>query len=157
MGSEFIENLGGSPKPVVSGSDAHSIDKFGVYPSNRITWLKAQTTFAGLRQVCHEPALRCYIGPTPPKQEHIIQNPTKYMKRIQIAKIAETSLGEIWFEGTDINLNPGLIAIIGNKGTAENRLGLHLGLVGNTHRPELQNSTPAFRKVVFRRSVKALR
>ena len=147
VGAEFIENLGGSPKPVVSGSDAHSIEKFGVYPSNRITWLKAQPTFAGLRQVCHEPALRCYIGATPPKQEHIRQNPTKYMKRIQIAKVAGASLGEIWFEGTDINLNPGLIAIIGNKGTGKSALADILALVGNTHCPELEFLTAKrFRK-----------
>src|SRR5487761_124285 len=46
LGAEFIDNLGGHPKPVVSGSDAHAIAQYGVYPSNRITWLKAQSTFA---------------------------------------------------------------------------------------------------------------
>jgi hypothetical protein len=146
VGEEFIANLGGLPKPVVSGSDAHSIDKYGVYPSNRVTWLKAQPTFAGLRQVCHEPALRCFIGTMPPKQEHITQNPTRYMKRLQIAKTAGSSPDQ-WFDGTDIPLNPGLIAIIGNKGTGKSALADVLALAGNTHCSDLEFLTPKrFRK-----------
>jgi hypothetical protein len=147
VGQEFIENLGGFPKPAVSGSDAHSIDKYGVYPSNRITWLKAQPTFAGLQQVCHEPALRCFIGARPPKLDHIAQNSTKYMKRLQIAKATGSSLADHWFDGTDIPLNPGLIAIIGNKGTGKSALADVLALTGNTHCPDLEFLTPKrFRK-----------
>jgi ABC-type lipoprotein export system ATPase subunit len=147
LGGEFIHNLGGEPKPVVSGSDAHSIEKYGEYPSNRITWLKAQPTFAGLRQVCHEPALRCFIGTTPPKQYHIAQNPTKYMKRLQVRKEADAAASDIWFHGTDIEINPGLIAIIGNKGTGKSALADIFALAGNTHCPELEFLTAKrFRK-----------
>jgi predicted ATPase/predicted nuclease with TOPRIM domain len=147
VGDEFIDNLGGEPKPVVSGSDAHAIEKYGVYPSNRITWLKAQPTFAGLRQVCHEPALRCFIGVTPPKQDHVTQNRTKYMERLRIQKAPGTTLSDTWFDGTDIELNPGLIAIIGNKGTGKSALADILALAGNTHCPELEFLTAKrFRK-----------
>jgi hypothetical protein len=147
VGAEFIENLGGGPKPVVSGSDAHSIEKYGVYPSNRITWLKAQPTFAGLRQVCHEPALRCFIGAAPPKQDHITQNPTKYMKRLKIDKAPGSNLADDWFNGTDIPLNPGLVAIIGNKGSGKSALADILALAGNTHCLDLEFLTPKrFRK-----------
>jgi hypothetical protein len=65
VGPDFVHNLGGYPKPVVSGSDAHQVSNYGDYPSGRITWLKAQPTFSGLRQVCFEPALRCFIGSKP--------------------------------------------------------------------------------------------
>lgn len=65
VGPNFLHALGGSPKPVVSGSDAHRIADYGVYPSDRITWLKTQPTFAGLRHLCCEPARRCFIGDTP--------------------------------------------------------------------------------------------
>lgn len=147
VGEEFIQNLGGYPKPPVSGSDAHTIEKYGVYPSNRITWLKAQPTFAGLRQVCHEPALRCFIGIAPPKREHITQNPTKYMTRLQIKKVKDSSLSDQWFAGTDIRLNPGLIAIIGNKGTGKSALADILALAGNTHSTDLEFLNPKrFRK-----------
>jgi ABC-type lipoprotein export system ATPase subunit len=147
VGEEFIENLGGLAKPVVSGSDAHKIEKYGVYPSNRITWLKAQPTFAGLRQVCYEPALRCFIGISPSKQEHLAQNSTKYMSRLQIKKEDGASLSDLWFAGTNIPLNPGLIAVIGNKGTGKSALADILALAGNTHCTDLEFLNPKrFRK-----------
>ncbi len=138
VGKEFIENLGGYPKPVVSGSDAHRIADYGVYPSDRITWLKAQPTFAGLRQVCYEPALRCFIGENPPKREHIAQNPTKYMQRLHIEKISNSTLDEHWFDGMTLDLNTGLIAIIGNKGSGKSALADVLALAGNTHCGEME-------------------
>jgi ABC-type lipoprotein export system ATPase subunit/predicted metal-dependent phosphoesterase TrpH len=147
VGEEFIQNLGGLAKPVVSGSDAHTIEKYGVYPSNRITWLKAQPTFAGLRQVCYEPALRCFIGIAPSKQEHLAQNSTKYMSRLQIKKVDGASLSDLWFAGTNIPLNPGLIAVIGNKGTGKSALADILALAGNTHCTDLEFLNPKrFRK-----------
>src|SRR5258708_7291818 len=44
LGKQFIENIGGYPKPVFAGSDAHHVDEYGVYPSRRATWLKALPT-----------------------------------------------------------------------------------------------------------------
>jgi ABC-type lipoprotein export system ATPase subunit len=133
VGPDFVENLGGLPKPVFSGSDAHRIADYGVYPSGRATWLKAQPTFKGLRQVCHEPALRCHIGERPPKLDHVDQNPTKYMKTLKLEKVEGSTLDEHWFHGKEIELNSGLIAIIGNKGSGKSALADILALVGNSH------------------------
>lgn len=133
VGSAFIENLGGLPKPVFSGSDAHRIADYGVYPSGRATWLKAQPTFQGLRQVCHEPLQRCYIGERPPKLLHIEGNPTKYIRRVTLSKHDQATLDEHWFDGNSIDLNPGLIAIIGNKGSGKSALADILALAGNSH------------------------
>lgn len=138
LGAEFVHNLGGHPKPVVSGSDAHSIARYGEYPGNRITWLKAQPTFSGLRQVCNEPSLRCFIGTTTPKQDHIAQNPTKYMRYLHIEKVPDSPISDHWFDGIGIDLNPGLIAIIGNKGTGKSALADILALAANAHCPELE-------------------
>lgn len=138
LGAEFIHNLGGRPKPVVSGSDAHSISKYGEYPGNRLTWLKAQPTFAGLRQVCNEPSLRCFIGAIPPKLTHVAQNSTKYMRHLRIERIPDSPIADRWFDDVEIDLNPGLIAIIGNKGTGKSALADVLALAGNTHCQELE-------------------
>lgn len=129
----FIDNLGGYPKPVFSGSDAHKTSDYGVFPSGRATWLKAQPTFKGLRQICHEPALRCFIGERPRKLQHLEQNPTKYIKTLKLAKLEGSSLDEHWFHGCEINLNPGLVAIIGNKGSGKSALADILALSANSH------------------------
>lgn len=148
VGPDFIHNLGGNPKPVVSGSDGHKIADYGIYPSERITWLKAQPTFEGLKQVCIEPALRCFIGKVPPKLEHILRNPTRYIKQLTIEKLADSRLEEHWFENVEISLNPGLVAIIGNKGSGKSALADILALGGNAHCREMEFLNPSR----FRRS-----
>lgn len=39
----FLQTMGGKPKPVVSGSDAHKVADYGRFPSNRITWIKTKS------------------------------------------------------------------------------------------------------------------
>ena len=68
----FLKSMGGRCKPPVSGSDAHRHSDYGVYPKDqhgneRCTWIKADTTFRGILQLCNEPAHRVFIGPVPPK------------------------------------------------------------------------------------------
>lgn len=138
VGEEFLHNLGGMPKPVVSGSDAHRVADYGVYPSDRATWLKAQPTFAGLRQVCNEPSQRCFIGPLPPKRDHVAQNPTKYIRHLSLAKVQGSQLTEIWFDGVSVPVNPGLVAIIGNKGSGKSAIADIIALAGNTHCTEME-------------------
>ncbi|MGE4102049.1 MAG: TrlF family AAA-like ATPase [Pirellulales bacterium] len=133
IAEEFLQNIGGRPKPVFSGSDAHEYGTYGVYPSGRTTWLKAQPTFLGLRQVCHEPSQRCFIGERPPKMRHVEGNPTKYIRRVTLSKHDQAKLDEHWFDGNSIDLNPGLIAIIGNKGSGKSALADILALAGNSH------------------------
>jgi ABC-type lipoprotein export system ATPase subunit len=138
VGEEFLHNLGGYPKPAISGSDAHKISDYGNYPSNKITWLKAQPNFAGLRQICNEPYRRCYVGLNPSKRDHIAQNPTKYIRELRIEKIEGSALEEHWFDNLHFQLNPGLIAIIGNKGTGKSALADILALACNSHCEQME-------------------
>jgi ABC-type lipoprotein export system ATPase subunit len=133
--SAFLPNfqhaLGGHPKPVVAGSDAHRFSSYGKFPSGKVTWIKADPNFRGLLQILCEPAERTYIGEEPPKLEHVRTNPTKYIEGIRIGKQVTSRVSARWFE-SDLKLNPGLVAIIGNKGNGKSALADVLGLIANT-------------------------
>ncbi len=128
---DFINTIGGQPKPVLSGSDAHKIADYGVYPSNRATWLKAEATFKGLKQVKVEPLSRCFIGEKPEKLKIISTKATKFISKIEVKKTANSKLPEAWFDNT-VHFNPELVAIIGNKGSGKSALADILGLLGNS-------------------------
>src|SRR5262249_49217876 len=70
----------------VSGSDAHRFANYGVYPSGKATWIKADPTFLGLKQAIKEPDKQSYIGEKPPKLEEVNSNKTFYIDGVDIAK-----------------------------------------------------------------------
>ena len=113
----------GGLKPCVIGSDAHSMDYINVFPNNKCTWIKADPTFEGLRQVLEEPANRVYIGSEPPLLTNIQKNRTKYIKELIIDGIEGYSGAQgKWFEKVRIPFNPELVAIIGNKGNGKSAI-----------------------------------
>lgn len=63
--AEVIESYR-SLKPCVIGSDAHSMKDVGVFKNGRITWIKADPTFEGLKQILFEPKERVRISETEP-------------------------------------------------------------------------------------------
>lgn len=127
----FLKTMGGKPKPAISGSDAHKIADYGAFPGDRITWIKADPTFEGLRQVVNEPRERSFIGLIPPKLDHVQKNKTKYISTIRLQRKPAATLAETWFDNT-IPLNPDLVAIIGNKGKGKSALTDTIGLLSNT-------------------------
>ena len=58
---ETIQRLGGF-KPCIHGSDAHSITRLFNPDKDRYCWIRADTTFEGLKQLLYEPEDRVYIG-----------------------------------------------------------------------------------------------
>lgn len=135
------------PKPVISGCDGHSFVDLDNYLGKRflttnskqeievvkdITWVKAEPKFEGLQQILNEPS-RVFIGEIPPVLKRVDANPTKYIKSIQIDKVAGSPINDIWFDGFKISLNPELVAIIGNKGKGKSALSDILGLCANAH------------------------
>jgi ABC-type lipoprotein export system ATPase subunit len=109
-----------SLKPCIIGSDAHKLDQIGVWPNNRPTWVKADTTFEGLRQILCEPEDRVCIGTTPPDEK----DATKVIKSITIAKAGA------WMADQTIELSRDLVAIIGGKGSGKTALADMLGYGG---------------------------
>ncbi|MFW5887879.1 MAG: TrlF family AAA-like ATPase, partial [Bacteriovoracia bacterium] len=115
-------------------SDAHSFstetnkkDRIG----NSFTWLKADLTFEGLKQVANDKS-RIFIGDTPPLLQRIDSKPTKFINCLTIGKVEGSTLGEKWFEGFSLEFNPSLAAIIGNKGQGKSAIADIIGLLGNT-------------------------
>jgi len=61
---EFIKEFK-TLKPCIFGSDAHSLDKICKPDNNKFTWIKANPTFEGLKQIIYEPELRISLGEKP--------------------------------------------------------------------------------------------
>lgn len=119
-------------------SDAHAFiddkerkDRLG----RCLTWIKADPTFEGLQQLLVEFDERHYIGDLPSQMERVKNNPTKYIRSVEIRKNTGSTLTETWFDNA-IQLNPGLVAVIGNKGKGKSALTDIIGLLANTRQHE---------------------
>lgn len=129
------------PKPVVSGSDAHSFEDLerlsGDVAGFPPTWIKADATFSGLRQICHEPASRVCIGEAPEVLVRQEQDRTKFLAGFSIGQIdGYDECNGQWFKNVELPLNPELIAIIGNKGSGKSALVDVLGLLGDSRQED---------------------
>lgn len=118
----------GMELPMIICSDNHDISEYTLKAN---CWIKSDPAFTGFRQIKSDPRERVWIGDTPPSTERVRNNATKYMRSIGFIKLPTSALGESWFSGT-VPLNPGLIAVIGNKGTGKTALVEAIGLLGNT-------------------------
>lgn len=120
-------------------SDAHyniesnNKDRLG----NCNTWIKADPTFEGLKQVLNEPEDRVYIGDEPPLFKRVKNDRTKYLNSIKINHIATYS-GQYgkWFDNIEIDLNKELVAIIGNKGSGKSAIADMIALCSNQENQE---------------------
>lgn len=93
-------------KPVIAASDAHKTADVG----KLFTWIKADKTFDGLRQIIYEPELRVKI------QENEPEIKSKY----QI--IEKISFNHSDFGNQEIPFNPGLNTIIGGRSSGKSIL-----------------------------------
>ncbi|MFA5696463.1 MAG: hypothetical protein WC917_03370, partial [Bacilli bacterium] len=81
-------------KACISGSDAHSFkdfdDKVGkkfLNDSTRHTfptWIKADKTFEGLKQITHEPQERVFLGDKPEKLLDVESNRSRFMDSVKV-------------------------------------------------------------------------
>lgn len=101
--SFYISEFG---KPAIVASDAHKIDEVG----KLYTWIKADKTFEGLRQIVYEPELRAKI------QESMPNNKSDYQV-IKSINIAGEDFGE-----QVIPFNQDLNVIIGGRSSGKSIL-----------------------------------
>lgn len=116
----------GKHLPLIIGSDNHDIRHYSV---KAICWIKGDPSFYTFQQLTSDPG-RAFLGPLPEETVRVNQNPTKYISAIRFEKKPLSKLDETWFSG-ELELNPGLIAIIGNKGSGKTALAESIGLLGN--------------------------
>jgi ABC-type lipoprotein export system ATPase subunit len=98
-------------KACIHGSDAHKLADVGKPVENRYTWVKGDATFEALRGACLEPKERVIVAEQPPKgalDYRVIDS--------------VTVSGADWVATPEIPLAPGLVAIIGARGSGKTAL-----------------------------------
>ena len=99
------------PKPCLHGSDAHRPDRVAAPDQDRRCWLKGDLTFETLRQACLEPETRVFVGTAAPPGAQ----PSQVMTEVEVH-------GAPFLTDPKMPLNPGLVGIIGARGSGKTAL-----------------------------------
>lgn len=123
---EVIENRG-SLKPCITGCDSHNEATL----FDHFTWVKADLSFEGLRQICFEPESRVKIQKSKPdfKEEKLVIESVKFCSATGI------------FSDNPIFLNPNLNVIIGGKSSGKSILLFAIAKTLSTDISVLKNSS----------------
>ncbi|MEW8525257.1 MAG: TrlF family AAA-like ATPase [Candidatus Thiodiazotropha endolucinida] len=98
-------------KPCLHGSDAHQLNTVGKPSGDRYSWIKGELEFDSLRQACIDPGNRAFVGTEPPSSAI----PSQVIATATVANAP-------WLQTPDIPLNPGLVAIVGARGSGKTAL-----------------------------------
>lgn len=107
---QIISRYGGL-KPCMHGSDAHKPEDVGAPVGDRYTWIKGVAKFDSLVQACIDPEGRAYVGTYPP----LGATPSQTIAKVEVNNTS-------WCQTPSIDLNPGLVAIIGARGSGKTAL-----------------------------------
>ncbi len=108
-------------KPTVKFSDSHKDYNGDVY-----TWIKADPTIEGLRQITFEPELRV---------SRATQSPEFNINKISIDKLEITSASQFPIDNQSILFNRDLVSVIGGRGSGKSLL---LSLLAQSNKQEYQ-------------------
>lgn len=111
LGPGEIRARYGGLKPCLHGSDAHKLDDVASPFGDRFSWIKGGLEFDALRQACIDPGGRAHVGAEPPASA----TPSQVISGIEV-------LDAPWMTTPLIPLNPGLVAIIGARGSGKTAL-----------------------------------
>jgi DNA repair ATPase RecN len=107
----------GYGKPLTQSSDAHNIEPIGA----KFTWIKADPTFEGLKQILYEPEERVKIQETNPALD-FEKSPFTEIQINENVEIFADEQDNVTFEKCTLPLNNGLVSIIGGRGTGKSIL-----------------------------------
>ena len=108
---EELRQRYGGPKPCMHGSDAHKQRTVGAPDDDRYSWIKGALQFDTLRQACIDPAGRAFVGVGPP----VRAAPSQIIETFEVTRAP-------WLKTPTLALNPGLVAIIGGRGSGKTAL-----------------------------------
>ena len=111
LGPDEIRAQYGGLKPCLHGSDAHKLDDVASPFGDRFSWIKGGLEFDSLRQACIDPGGRAYVGVERPASA----TPSQVISEVRV-------LNAPWMQSPVIPLNPGLVAIIGARGSGKTAL-----------------------------------
>jgi ABC-type lipoprotein export system ATPase subunit len=128
--TERVTDIYGGLKPCIHGSDAHDAERLGVPDENRFTWLKGDASFETLRMACLAPDTRAFIGEVSPA--------IGYGR----GRLTEISVDRPqWFPQGSVPINPGLVAIIGARGSGKTALADLIAAGAGSSEPQLNSSS----------------
>lgn len=106
-------------KPLIICSDNHNPNDYTVKEK---LWIKGDLTFEGLRQCLHQPLERVFIGDVPPVLDRLNKNLQKNIATVSVRRVENPlNTDKTWFD-FELPLNPGLVSIIGSKGSGKSAL-----------------------------------
>ena len=111
ISEDFLRERYGGCKPCLHGSDAHDHATLAKPYGDRYSWVKGALEFDALRQACIDPAGRAYVG----AQQPLRATPARVVSTVELTAAP-------WAETPKLALNPGLVAIIGARGSGKTAL-----------------------------------
>lgn len=111
VGEQVLRERYNGCKPCLHGSDAHEQRTVAKPDGDRYSWIKGALEFDALRQAYIDPAGRAYVGPHPPFRA----TPARVIAELELT-------GADWAQTPKLALNPGLVTIIGARGSGKTAL-----------------------------------
>ena len=111
-------------KPLIMCSDCHDPRN---YAYKEKLWIKANPTFEGLLQCIYQPKERVFVGTIPPALDRERKNGRSNIAKISAKRVPNPNNTIYNWLDFDLELNSGLVAIIGNKGSGKSALSDILG------------------------------
>lgn len=111
-------------KALIICSDSHNPNE---YSTNEPLWIKADISFQGLRQCIYQPLERVFVGVIPPMLDRLNKNRQVNIDYVSAKRVDAPTNSEVnWFD-FELPINPGMVAVIGNKGSGKSALSDILG------------------------------
>jgi hypothetical protein len=108
---EEVRQRYGGLKPCMHGSDAHDEQTVGIPDGDRYSWIKGALAFDTLQQACIDSGGRAFVGDEPP----VNAMPSQIIAAVEIKDAS-------WVRTPTSELNPGLVTIIGARGSGKTAL-----------------------------------